>query len=58
LNIEYINHTDLSKKGMWWISDPPYIFLDAFVMMPNRVHGIVVIAEGEVGTGKGKALIV
>jgi REP element-mobilizing transposase RayT len=43
---------------MWWISDPPYIFLDAFVMMPNHVHGIVVIAEGEVGAGKGKALIV
>jgi hypothetical protein len=43
---------------MWWISDPPYIFLDALVMMPNRVRGIVVIAEGEVGSGKGKALIV
>ena len=45
---------------MWWISDPPYSFfvnvvLDAFVIMPNHKHGIVVIMEGEVHTGKGKA---
>jgi len=31
------------------------ILLDAFVIMPNHMHGIVVITEGEVYTGKGKA---
>lgn len=31
------------------------VALDAFVIMPNHMHGILVITEGEVGEGKGKA---
>jgi len=33
----------------------PNVLLDAFVIMPNHMHGIVVITEGEVVEGKGKA---
>lgn len=31
------------------------ILLDAFVIMPNHIHGILVITDGEVRSGKGKA---
>ncbi|PKO04834.1 MAG: hypothetical protein CVU41_15215 [Chloroflexi bacterium HGW-Chloroflexi-3] len=31
------------------------VLLDEFVIMPNHMHGILVITEGEVCTGKGKA---
>ena len=31
------------------------VALDAFVIMPNHIHGILVFTEGEVGAGKGKA---
>ncbi len=27
----------------------PYVVLDAFVVMPNHVHGVIVIAERDVG---------
>jgi hypothetical protein len=30
------------------------VALDAFVIMPNHMHGILVITDGEVHTGKGK----
>jgi len=41
-----------------WLQIPRHfsnVVLDAFVIMPNHMHGIVVITEGEVHTGKGKA---
>ena len=41
-----------------WLQIPTHfsnVVLDAFVIMPNHMHGIVVIMEEEVYTGKGKA---
>ena len=35
-----------------WLNIPnhfPRVDLDAFIVMPNHVHGIIVIAEGPVG---------
>jgi len=31
------------------------VLLDAFVIMPNHIHGILVITEGAASMGKGKA---
>ena len=31
------------------------VVLDAFVIMPNHMHGILVITDGEMRSGKGKA---
>jgi REP element-mobilizing transposase RayT len=36
-----------------WLQTPvvrPYVDLDAFVVMPNHIHGIIVIADTPVGT--------
>lgn len=33
----------------------PDVLLDAFVIMPNHIHGILVITEGAASMGKGKA---
>jgi putative transposase len=36
-----------------WLQTPlvrPYVDLDAFVIMPNHIHGIVIIADASVGT--------
>ncbi len=41
-----------------WLKIPtniPHILLDAFVVMPNHIHGIVVITEKTAVRGKGKA---
>lgn len=41
-----------------WLKIPTHfsnVVLDAYVIMPDHTHGIVVITEGEVHTGKGKA---
>jgi REP element-mobilizing transposase RayT len=32
----------------------PNVLLDVFVIMPNHIHGILVITGDELGTGKGK----
>ena len=40
-----------------WLQIPRHfsnVVLDAFVIMPNHMHGIVVITDGEVRSGKGK----
>ena len=31
----------------------PYVVLDAFVVMPNHVHGVIIIADEEGGDGEG-----
>jgi REP element-mobilizing transposase RayT len=41
-----------------WLQIPRHfsnVVLDAFVIMPNHMHGILVITKGEVHTGMGKA---
>ena len=41
----------------YWRSIPKIynnVVLDEFVIMPNHMHGILVITDGEVHTGKGK----
>ncbi|PKO04248.1 MAG: transposase [Chloroflexi bacterium HGW-Chloroflexi-3] len=41
-----------------WLKIPTHfsnVLLDAFVIMPNHIHGILVITDSTVRTGKGKA---
>lgn len=46
----------VESRWLWLKNQYPYVELDAFVVMPNHVHGLVKIAGRTVGTGRDLSL--
>lgn len=46
----------VQKQWLWLCTRYPYVKLDEFIVMPNHLHGIIIINDNNVGTGRDLSL--
>ena len=46
----------VESRWLWLKGQYPYVNVDAFVVMPNHVHGLLIITNGYVVTGRDLSL--
>ena len=46
----------VQKQWIWLSIQYPYVDLDDFIVMPNHIHGIIIINDNSVGNGRDRSL--